>query len=147
MKSIGSKEIYPFLKPDLKKKVKRDIFIDMVKDLNTALFNILLEEGIVRLPLDLAVLYLELREYEPILVNGKLVGLPPINWRKTKEIRKDGHSGFVRQDWKKKMILRSKKSMRRRTVMRHYLFEYYRSAKVRLREHEQRLIYEQVHRY
>lgn len=147
MKSIGSKEIYPFLKPNLKKKVKRDIFIDIVKDLNTALFNILLEEGIVRLPLDLAVLYLELREYEPRIVNGKLVGLPPINWKKTNEIRKDGHSGFVRQDWKKKMILRSKKSIRRRTVMRHYLFEYYRSAKVRLREHEQRLIYEQVHRY
>jgi hypothetical protein len=147
MKSIGSKEIYPFLRKDLKKKVKRSIFIDIVKDLNAALFDVLLEEGMVRLPLDLAVLYLELREYEPKLVNGKLTGLPPINWAKTNEIRKSGHKGFVRQDWKHKLILRSKKSMRRRTVMRHYLFEYYRSAKTRLREQEQRLIYEQVHRY
>ena len=52
MKSIGSKEIYPFLRRDLKKKVKRDIFIDIVKDLNAALFEVLLEEGMVRLPLD-----------------------------------------------------------------------------------------------
>ena len=125
----------------------RRVFSDIVSTLNKSAIDLLMERSVVRMPYDMLFMYIEDREYKPKYIDGKIVGAPPVDWGTTMKMRRRGVNITVRQEWKKKLILRSKKSLRNRKIAKPYKFDYYRGTKKILSDNEDSIRRKRVRGY
>lgn len=101
VRSYGVKEAYKTFRkmPDRKYKCLEDEFYRIISNVQDEVINTLFETKEIDLPLNLGTLTIRKRIYDPEFKDGKLVGLPPINWKATNEL------------WEKDPISKEKKTI------------------------------------